>query len=73
MIDEDIIGGFLTINMNESMTTDICFLGTTEYTVQVTGINGNIGIAFCITGVTAAVYVTTNSNLCLHQCCRQTK
>ena len=63
----------LTINMDESMSTNICFLGATEYTVQVASINGNIGIAFCVTGITAAVDITTNSNLCLHQCCRQTK
>jgi hypothetical protein len=55
------------------MTTDISLLGATEYTVQVASINGNIGIAFCVTGITASVNIPTNGNLCLHQCCRQAK
>ena len=73
MVNKNIIGCMLTINMDESMSTNICFLGSTKYTVQVASINGNIGITFSISCITAAVDITINSNLCLHQCCRQTK
>ena len=73
VVDKHVVRRVLAINMNERMTTDISLLGATEYTVQVASINGNIGIAFCVTGITASVNITTNSNLCLHQCCRHTK
>ena len=73
VVDKHVVRCVLAINMNERMTTDISLLGTTKDSVQVASINGNIGIAFCVTGITASVNITTNSNLCLHQCCRQTK
>ena len=73
LINNDIVGGVLTIDVQECTAFNVCLTCTAIDIVHVAGIDVDLSHAACITGITASVYVTTNSNLCLHQCCRQTK
>ena len=62
-VNEDIIGSMLTIDIHEGTASDVGHSGTAIDLVQFTCIYGDLGIAISITGIAAAIDVTTNSNL----------
>ena len=63
LVDNDIVGGVLTVDVQESASSHVCLTGTAIHIVQVAGMNGNRSAALRIACITAAVHIASNDNL----------
>jgi hypothetical protein len=60
-----------TVNIHEGSAFDISHTRTTKDSIEVASMHSNSGITASFPGITTTIDVATNSNLGLHQRCRQ--
>ena len=69
--NKDILRGLFTIDVHEGPSTHVGHSGTAKDTADITTTHGHGGTSTRIAGITATIDVTANSDLCLHQGCKQ--